>query len=114
MTNAKFATRYSALGLIAAGLFSLSAASFAAESPSARPIRAVEHQQLSGMTASQVEQALGKPLRVKTYSRTADTTWVYLTAETPRNAELQVDFGADGKVKGHGVAWANGRSGTPY
>lgn len=114
MTNATEIARSLALSLAAAGLVSLSTASFAVDGSSVHPIRAAEHQQLSGMTASQVEQTLGKPLRIRTYARTTDTTWVYLTAETPRNAEMQVDFGADGKVKGHGVAWSNGRSGTPY
>lgn len=78
------------------------------------PITAKEREQVTwGMSTDQVEQLLGKPLYVKHYSRIPDTSWVYLTRETASNSKLEVDFGTDGKVKGVGLVYQNGKGGTP-
>lgn len=113
MTSRHSVIRSTFFGLVGASLLAASAASFANHA-SGGPLTALERQQVtSGMTADQVRQTAGNPLYVRKYARSADTTWVYATNETASNAEVQIDFGPDGRVKGNTLAWRNGRSGKP-
>ena len=52
-----------------------------------------------GMSASQVEQILGRPADIVTYGRAAGPTWTYEVEGSPFGVtEFDVDFGSDGKV----------------
>ena len=52
-----------------------------------------------GMSASQVEQILGRPANVFTYGRSPGPTWTYEVDGAPFGVtEFDVDFGSDGRV----------------
>ena len=52
-----------------------------------------------GMSASQVEQILGRPADIITYGRAPGPTWTYEVEGSPFGVtEFDVDFGSDGKV----------------
>ena len=52
-----------------------------------------------GMSATQIEQILGRPADIFRYGRAAGTTWTYEVNRAPfRMTEFDIDFGSDGKV----------------
>ena len=64
--------------------------------------RAQEQQVTAGMTADEVRQVIGSPVRVEKYGNEPGPTWIYNVAGAsplgPNPTAFYVDFAADGKV----------------
>ena len=89
--------------IVAAGL-----ALNGAAAPAANGISITESQEPSvkaGMSAADVEQAIGRPARIVDYPNTPGLTWTYHVLGAPfGRTDFDVSFASDGKV-----LWANER-----
>src|SRR4051812_11471093 len=59
----------------------------------------------AGMTATQVEQILGRPTQLHNYRGAAGPTWTYRTGPAYETTEFVVVFGADDKVVSARELW---------
>ena len=96
--NASHLIRSSVAALAAIGFLAGSPALFAKDATPAPPLKLAQLPVVkSGLSAAEVEHALGRPAS-KSVWLNGTTTWIYDTDDW--NQRFDVDFGADGKVSG--------------